>query len=132
MNKEALKLKLEKYDYSYKEQFDKIIVNLDSSLEIQIDYSEQGKVVITNKLKGYNMLTGVWSMSVRGSIIFNTIISFLYFLFFSYLRYILHKPFLGFLILVIFVLGMGWIVLWTIYYLTKAENFKSLIQSWDN
>ena len=131
MNKEKLKQKLKKYNYQYKEQFEKITVNLDSSLEIGIDYSEENRVIITDKLQGYNMLTGVWSMSIKGSIIFNTFISFFYFVFLSYLRYILHKPFLGYLIMVMFIIGIGWVILWTNYYLTKSENFKTLIQSWD-
>jgi hypothetical protein len=131
MNKQELKQKLNKYNYSYKEQFDKITVNLDSSLEIEIDYSEEDKVILTDKLRGYNMLTGVWSMSVRSSIIFNMIISFIYLLLFTYMRYILHKPFVGLLILLMFIVGMGWIILWTSYYLIKSENFKTLVQSWD-
>jgi hypothetical protein len=131
MNKQELKQKLNKYNYKYKEQFEKITVKLDSTLEIDIDYSEEGKVIITDKLCGYNMLTGVWSMSIRSSIIFNMIGSFIYFLFFSYLRYILHKPFLGFLILLLFVVGIGWVILWTSYYHIKSENFKTLVQSWD-
>jgi hypothetical protein len=131
MNKQELKQKLNKYNYRYKEQFDKITVNLDSSLEIEIDYSEEDKVILTDKLRGYNMLTGVWSMSVRSSIIFNMIISFIYLLFFSYMRYFLHKPIMGFLFILMFIVGMGWIILWTSYYLIKSENFKTLVQSWD-
>jgi hypothetical protein len=131
MNKQELKQKLNKYNYRYKEQFDKITVNLDSSLEIEIDYSEEDKVILTDKLRGYNMLTGVWSMSVRSSIIFNMIISFIYLLLFTYMRYILHKPFVGLLILLMFIVGMGWIILWTSYSLIKSENFKTLVQSWD-
>jgi hypothetical protein len=131
MNKQELKQKLNKYNYRYKEQFEKITVNLDSTLEIEIDYSEENKVIITDKLRGYNMLTGVWSMSIRNSIIFNMIISFIYLFFFSYMRYFLHKPFIGFLFILMFIVGIGWVVLWTSYYHIKSENFKTLIQSWD-
>lgn len=131
MNKEELKVKLKRYDYKYKEQFEKVIVKLGSSLEVAIDFSENEKVIITDKLRGYNILTGVWSMSVKGSIIFNTILSFFFFLFYSYLNYISSKPFTSFLTLMILVLAFGWIVLWTLYYLIKVESFKILIQSWD-
>jgi len=131
MNKEELKLKLKKYDYHYKERFDKIIVNLDSTLEIEIDYSVPDKVIITDKLRGYNMLTGVWSTSVKGAIILNMVFSFFYFLIYAFLSYSINKPFVNYLTLIIFVLGMAWIILWTNYYLVKSENFKTLVQSWD-
>jgi hypothetical protein len=129
MKKEELKQKLTMYNYSYKEQFEKITVNLDSTLEIEIDYSEESKVIISDKLRGYNLLTGIWTMSIRGSLIYNTFLSFFYFLFFSFLRYILHKPFLSFLILGMYVIGMGLVILWTNSYLIKYENFKTLIQN---
>jgi len=131
MNKAELKQKLNRYNYRHKEQFEKIIVYIDSTLEIEIDYSEGDKVIIADKLRGYNILTGVWTVSVKGSIILNTALSFLYLLVYSYLNYIINKPFFIYCTLMIFVLGVGWTILWTFYYLVKAENFKTLIQSWD-
>jgi hypothetical protein len=35
------------------------------------------------------------------------------------------------LFILMFIVGIGWVVLWTTYYLIKSENFKTLIQSWD-
>jgi len=131
MNKEELKQKLKKYNYKYKEQFDVIIVNLTPTLEIKIDYSEADRVIISDKLRGYNMLTGIWSMSVKTSIVFNTILSFVYALFFIFLNYSLNKQEFDVIIILLFVIGMCWLILWTNFYFVKAENFKTLIKSWD-
>ncbi len=131
MNKEELKHKLKRYNYKYKEQFDVIIVNLTPTLEIKIDYSEADRVIISDKLRGYNMLTGIWSMSVKTSIVFNTILSFVYALFFIFLNYSLNKQEFDVIIILLFVIGMCWLILWTNFYFVKAENFKTLIKSWD-
>jgi len=131
MNKEELKHKLKRYNYKYKEQFDVIIVNLTPTLEIKIDYSEADRIIISDKLRGYNMLTGIWSMSVKTSIVFNTILSFVYALFFIFLNYSLNKQEFDVIIILLFVIGMCWLILWTNFYFVKAENFKTLIKSWD-
>ncbi len=130
MNKEELKVKLKKYDYKFTDQFDVVTVKL-GSLEVKVDFSEIEKVIISDRLRGYNVLTGVWSMSIKGSIIFNSILSFLYLMFYFYLSYNLDKPFFNFLTLFFFILGVGWWILWTIYFLFKLEGFKTLIMSWD-
>lgn len=131
MDKEDLKVKLKRYDYKYSEQFDKIVVKLGSSLEVEVDFSQSEKIIITDKLRGYNILTGVWSMSVRGSIIFNTILSFIYTMFYIYLNYIISKPIMSNFTIMFLILAFGWLILWTLYYLIKSESFKMLVKSWD-
>lgn len=131
MNKEELKLKLRKYNYKFKEQFDVVIVNLTPTIEIKIDYSEADRIIFSDKLIGYNVLTGVWSMSIKGSIIFNGIMSLVYALFFAFLTENFNDHSFGLYFTFFFILGMAWIILWTNYFHVKAENFKTLIKSWD-
>jgi len=129
MTKEELKQKLKKYNYKFKEQFDVVIVNLSPSLEVRIDYNDPDRVIISDKLIGYNVLTGVWSMSIKGSIIFNGIMSLVYALFFAFLIENNHS--FDLYITFFFIIGMAWIILWTNYFHVKADNFKTLIKSWD-
>lgn len=132
MNKEDLKVKLKKFNYRCKEQHNTLTVNLGSSLDVIIEFSENDRIIISDKLRGYNILTGIWSMSVRGSIIFNSIQSVIYSLIFLYINYNLSNPKYSFFILMFFVLALGFIILWTNYYLVKLENFKTLVQIWSS
>ena len=131
MDKDELKLKLKKYNYKVKEQFDVVIVSLSPSLEVRIDYSEPDRIIISDKLIGYNILTGVWSMSIKGSIIFNGITSFIYALIFSLLHISFKDQSFNLYIILFFIIAMAWIILWTNYFHVKVENFKTLIKSWD-
>ncbi len=131
INRDELKTKLKKYNYQVKEQYGEIIVKLDSSVQIKINETEDGRVIITDKLIGYNMLTGVWSMSFKRSIIFNTILAIFYMFLFIYITIGTEKdntPIVGVFFLIF---AYSWIILWTIYYLIKIENFKTLLMSWD-
>ena len=132
MNKEDLKLKLKKFNYRCKEQSNTLTVNLGSSLDVIIEFSENDRIIISDKLRGYNILTGIWSMSVKGSIVFNSIQSVIYSLIFLYINYNLSNIQYSFFMLLFFILAVGFIILWTTYYLVKLENFKTLIQIWDN
>ncbi len=131
INREELKSKLKKYNYQVKEQYGEIIVKLDSTVQIKINETEDGRVLITDKLLGYNMLTGVWSMSIKSSIVFNTIMSLLYLLLFTYVTFGSDNDKIPLLALCYLIIAFSWIILWTIYYLVKIENFKTLLMSWD-
>lgn len=131
INRDELKSKLKKYNYKVKEQDGNIIVNLDSTIQIKINEVEDGRVIITDKLIGYNMLTGIWNMSIKGAIVFNVIMSFIYLLLFTFMSLDSDKDKMPMLGLFFLIFAFGWITLWTLYYLVKIENFKTLLMSWD-
>ncbi len=131
IHREELKSKLKKYNYQVKEQYGDIFVKLDSTIQIKIHETEEGRVLITDKLIGYNMLTGVWCMSVKNSIVFNIVGSFLYLMLITFVTIDSDKMPISIMGLIFLVFALGWIIFWTLYYLVKIENFKTLIQIWD-
>ncbi len=131
INREELKSKLKKYNYQVKEQYGEIIVKLDSTVQIKIEETEDGRVLITDKLLAYNMLTGVWSMSIKSSIVFNAIMLIFYLFIISSVILGVDKGNIQLLGLVFLIIAFGWIILWTLYYHVKIENFKTLLMTWD-
>ena len=74
MTKETITNYLKKFNYEYGFEDEKIFVNLDLSLQVIIDLSAPGKVIITDSLKPWNYLTGRIIMSVKKGIRYNFII----------------------------------------------------------
>lgn len=124
--KELLKSKLDKYDYKYSSKKNKITVKLGLSLEINIDFSYPDKVIIKDKLVSWNFLTGVIEMSLKSSMIFNTVGIFIITTLFAILKIKTKAPNASIYFLFLIVL----VAIWTIYYMIKAENFKKMIISW--
>ena len=131
MNKAELKQKLKKYDYSYKEEFSAIIIKLDYSLEITVDFDDSEKVIIRDKLKSWNFLTGVWEMSIKSSLVLNIFLSAFYAAVLLFVNNFVNDFNYYKIMLVLYILAVCWLILWTIFYLIKAESVKILIQSWD-
>ena len=129
MNKEIIKQKLEKFDYEFYEKGNKLIVKLGFSLDIEVEFTDENKIEIKDKLKGWNFLTGMFEMSVRSSLILNTVFSLILALSFLYTNLITENIYIGLITLFIFILGVFWILLWTTYFTIKAENFKRFIES---
>ncbi len=129
MNKEIIKQKLEKFDYEFYEKGNKLIVKLGFSLDMEVEFTDENKIEIKDKLKGWNFLTGMFEMSVRSSLILNTVFSLILALSFLYTNLITENIYIGLITLFIFILGVFWILLWTTYFTIKAENFKRFIES---
>lgn len=129
MNKEIIKQKLEKFDYEFYEKGNKLIVKLGFSLDIEVEFTDENKIEIKDKLKGWNFLTGMFEMSVRSSLILNTVFSLILALSFLYTNLITKNIYIGLITLFIFILCVFWILLWTTYFTIKAENFKRFIES---
>ncbi len=129
MNKEIIKQKLEKFDYEFYEKGNKLIVKLGFSLDIEVEFTDENKIEIKDKLKGWNFLTGMFEMSVRSSLILNTVFSLILALSFLYTNLITENIYIGLITLFIFILCVFWILLWTTYFTIKAENFKRFIES---
>ncbi len=50
---------LDKYNYNYSEKNNSIVVNLDLAQQVKIQFNETNKIVMTDKLVGWNFLTGM-------------------------------------------------------------------------
>jgi hypothetical protein len=123
-----IKSKLEKYGYSYTEKNNELIVRLDFSQIVSLRFLDNGQIIIKDKLKAWNFLTGILNMSLKNAVIYQTIGIFIavgFLIFFGLSNPDLFLPFI-FVLLAL----LTSISIWTIYYLTKLEHFKNQIICW--
>jgi len=118
---------LKRFDYKFQKKNNEIIIKLAFSQRIIIDFSDAEKVKITDKLVGWNFLTGLIEMNIKNATLYNfigaTIMTFL----FLYID--LESD--GINLLYFFLLFIIWVLLWTIFYLVRAENTKRMLISWN-
>lgn len=118
---------LKRFEYKYQKINSEITIKLAFSQRIIIDFSDTEKIKIKDKLVGWNFLTGLIEMSIKSATLYNiigaTIMTFL----FLYLD--LESD--GINLVFFFLLFMIWVLLWTIFYLIRAENLKRILISWN-
>lgn len=125
MEREKIINFLEKFDYRYSVKNQVIEVKLDFSQKVMIDLSETTKIKISDKLVGWNFLTGLLVMSLKNAIIYNFIISIVSAFVFFYLQSLISSiNFIPFYF--VFIL---WLLMSIQYYVIKLENFKSRIMN---
>ena len=73
MGIEKTELSLNKFDYKFEKINNKIIVKLDFAQRIIIDFSDPEKIKITDRLVGWNFLTGLIEMSLKNATLYNFI-----------------------------------------------------------
>lgn len=124
--KEAIKLQLVKYDFKYSEKKNILNVKLGHSQEISIDFSNPEKIIIKDKLVSWNFLTGVIEMSLKATMVFNTIGLFIIATMFALLDITTKAPNASFY----FTFLIGLVAIWTLYYFVRSENFKKMLINW--
>ena len=125
MNKQILTEYLNKFDYDFEEKGEKINVKLDFNLEINIDLTDSDKIKVSDKLGSLNFLSWPFSMSIKGTMLYNFIGSFIVFLLFLTVRNSINNYALT--LFVIF--AAFWNLYWLLYYLVISENFKKEIKN---
>ena len=123
MKKEIITNYLNKFNYDFTEMEEKVVVKLDFSLEILIDLSIPDKINISDRLKSKNFLSWPFSMSIKGTMLYNFIFSFIVMLLFLGLR----NSYNNFVLTLVVIFAAFWNLYWLIYYLIKAENFRKEI-----
>lgn len=118
---------LNKFDYEFEKKNNKIIVKLDFAQRIIIDFSDPEKVKITDRLIGWNFLTGLIEMSIKNATLYNFIGAIIMTFLFVYLD----LEYGGLNLVFFFLAFIIWVLLWTIFYLVKAENLKRILTSWN-
>ncbi|MDG4945859.1 hypothetical protein NMK71_05485 [Weeksellaceae bacterium KMM 9713] len=118
---------LNKFDYKFENKNNKIIVKLDFAQRIIIDFSDPEKVKITDRLVGWNFLTGLIEMSIKNATLYNFIGAIIMTFLFVYLD----LEYGGLNLVFFFLAFIIWVLLWTIFYLIKAENLKRILTSWN-
>ncbi len=117
---------LNKFDYNFEKKNDKIIVKSDFAQRIIIDFSDPEKIKISDRLVGWNFLTGLIEMSIKNATLYNfigAIVITLLFVYFDLESNGIHPVFF-------FSTFITWVLLWTTFYLIKAESIKRTLMSW--
>jgi len=124
--KEVIKKKLEKYNYDYFESDTSLRINLGHSQFMIVDFSQKDKYIIKDRFIGWNFLTGLIETNLKNSMIYNTIGLIIA----TVLLAILDKIANPFNLTLFLISATCWIIIWTVYYLIKAECFKRQLISW--
>ena len=116
---------LTKYNFRYSVNTEIITVNLDFAQKVILDFSQPEKLKINDRLTGWNVLTGLISMSLKHAIIYNFVVAAIIGILFINIK-IENSEFnlIPFYLVIIL-----WILLFSGYYLVKLENFKSQIMN---
>jgi hypothetical protein len=105
--------------------------NPEYKIEVIIDLSSTDKIKLNDKLGSMNFLSWPFSMSIKGTMLYNFISSIIVMILFLAIRNSTDNYVLT--LIVIFV--AFWNLYWLIYYLIKSENFKNEIKTlirWKN
>jgi len=120
MEKEKLLTFLKKFGYKYSEKNKSVIVSLDFAQKVIINFEDNEKIKISDKLTGWNFLTGLIEMSLKNAMVYNFIGGIIVgILFFGLEINIPETNFITFYLVLIL-----WVILFTVYYLNKLESFK--------
>ena len=125
MNKQIITEHLNKFDYDFEEKGEIINVKLDFNLEINIDLTKSDKIKISDKLASLNFLSWPFSMSIKKTMSYNFIGSFLVFILFLAIR----NSYNNYVLTLIVIFAAFWNLYWLLYYLIKSENFKKEIKN---
>jgi hypothetical protein len=118
---------LKRFDYRFERKNNELIIKMDFSQIMIIDFSDSEKIKIKDKLVEWNFLTGLIEMSIKNATLYNFIAAMVITFLFVFLDYKSDKLNLIFFFLAVII----WLLLWTIFYLVKAENLKRILISWN-
>lgn len=118
MRRDAILKILEENNYKYTLKNDLIIVQLEFAQNVILDFSNPQKSIITDQLVNWNFLTGAIKMSLKNAMLYNFIL-LIFFWFFCQYAETINQNYTSLLLIFI-----GWIILFTTFYLIKLESFK--------
>lgn len=115
---------LKKFDYNYERRDNALIVDMNFSQKVLVDFSNPENVVMINKLKGWNFLTGIFPSSIKNAIVLNLIIGGIFSLLIS-----LYDTKAG----LFFFLGLlFWVLVWFTFYHSKFNKLQQFLTKWMN
>ncbi|MBE9469199.1 MAG: hypothetical protein IMY72_12875 [Bacteroidetes bacterium] len=128
--KEIIIKNLKRYRYNYSENKNQIIIKLGLSQIVKIKFNEDETISITDRLRGWNFLTGMIEMKIKNSMIYQTIGLFIGALLLIFVAQTGRIPFYP--LLTILIAATGCIIIWSVFYLIRFENMKTKIIFWLN
>ena len=126
MEKEKVLNFLNKYNYNYSEKNNSIFVKLELAQQVKIEFDEPNKIIIKDKLIGWNFLTGIIEMSLKNALIYNFVGTILLGILCMYSE----NEENGLNIIPMFLVYITWIILFSGYYVVKLEGLKNQIINW--
>ena len=126
MEKEKVVNFLNKYNYNYSEKSNSILVKLELAQQVQIKFEEPNKIIVEDKLIGWNFLSGIIEMSLKNALIVN----FVGIILFGYVCIYCENQENGLHILPLFLVFNTWVLLFSGFYLIKLEGFKNQLINW--
>jgi len=115
---------LKKFDYNYKRHDNVLIVEMDFSQKVLVDFSNPENIIMTNKLIGWNFLTGIIPSSIKNAILLNLIGGVFLSVIIS-----LYDSKAG----IFFFLGLlFWVLVWFTFYHSKFDKLKQFLIKWIN
>lgn len=118
---------LKKFGYQFQRKNNELIIKMAFAQRVIVEFSEPDKIVIKDKLVGWNFLTGLIEMSIKNAILYNFIGAIII----TFLFMFLNLKYSGLNMVFLFLAFMVWVLLWTMFYLIKAENLKRIIIQWN-
>lgn len=125
MDKDSALNFLNQYNFKYSEYGDLITVKLDFAQRVVLDFSKTHKLIITDKLTGWNLLTGFIEMNLKNAIIYNFVSGIIT----LFILIAIQAKNSGMNLIPIFMTFILWTLLFSGYYALKLENFKTQIMA---
>ena len=117
---------LNKYNFNYSEKNNSIFVKLELAQQIIIEFDEPNKIIIKDKLIGWNFLTGMIEMSLKNAFIYNFVGTIL----FGILCLYSENKENGMNLIGMFLVFTTWVILFSGFYIVKLESFKNQLMNW--
>ena len=126
MEKQKVLNFLNKYNFNYSEKNNSIFVKLELAQQIIIEFDEPNKIIIKDKLIGWNFLTGMIEMSLKNAFIYNFVGTIL----FGILCLYSENKENGMNLIGMFLVFTTWVILFSGFYIVKLESFKNQLMNW--
>ena len=127
MTNDRIKDFLTKYGYTFLEMEDSLNVKLGFALHAEINFSADGRILVKNRLGGWNFLTGMLEMNLSQALLYN----FAGIVFISALFLLLLRDTNFFYLLLAYLFILSWVIFWGIFYHHIFEHFKTRIMLGD-
>lgn len=115
---------LKKFDYNYERKNNELIIEMGFSQKVLVNFSNPSQIILTNKLIGWNFLTGIIPSSIKNALWINLIVGLI-------LSSIIALSDLK--AAVFFFLGLTfWVLFWFTFYHSQFDKLKQFILKWDN
>ena len=131
MTKEKIKTKLIRYRMKFDDYEKSLNIKMGHSHEILIEFSDDDKISMSDKLTSWNPLSGILNISLRKAVILQSVSIFLSWLLLLIIFSSLNLGIEYFEFVTMVLVGMlGFSILWSTYYLIKLESFKRTLMNW--